>query len=81
MIRHPQYRWWVILGSLLYVLSPFDLSPDVLPIVGWIDDSLLTTLVVTEVSQVLLNHLKTRKGKAAKSEEATTVDAETVSVG
>lgn len=80
MIRHPQYRWWVILGSLLYVLSPLDISPDLLPIIGWVDDGLLTTLVVTEISQVLVNHLKSRKGKASGTEEAATVDAETVSV-
>jgi uncharacterized membrane protein YkvA (DUF1232 family) len=40
-IRHPKYGWWIIAGSLVYLLSPFDISPDMLPIVGWIDDGLL----------------------------------------
>jgi uncharacterized membrane protein YkvA (DUF1232 family) len=28
----------LFLLSLLYVISPIDLIPDVIPIVGWIDD-------------------------------------------
>ncbi|RMF26562.1 MAG: DUF1232 domain-containing protein, partial [Cyanobacteria bacterium J083] len=31
-IRHPKYRWWVILATLVYLISPLDLSPDIFPI-------------------------------------------------
>lgn len=54
IIRHPKWRWWVLLGTLLYLVSPIDLSPDVFPVIGWIDDSLIATLAVTELSQILL---------------------------
>jgi uncharacterized membrane protein YkvA (DUF1232 family) len=64
-IRHPKYGWWIIAGSLVYLLSPFDLSPDMLPLVGWIDDGLLATLVVTEVSQLLLERFKQQKGEVS----------------
>jgi uncharacterized membrane protein YkvA (DUF1232 family) len=70
-LRHPKYGWWIIAGSLVYLLSPFDISPDMLPIVGWIDDGLLATLVVTEVSQLLVDRLKQQK----KQGEVATVDA------
>ncbi|MBM0740383.1 DUF1232 domain-containing protein [Phormidium sp. CLA17] len=61
VIRNPKYRWWVIGGSLLYLVSPIDISPDVFPVIGWIDDGVIATLLVTELSQVLLTRLKGKK--------------------
>ena len=61
VIRNPKYRWWVIGGSLLYLVSPLDISPDVFPIIGWIDDGVIATLLVAELSQVLLSRLKGKK--------------------
>ena len=52
-LRNPQYRWLIIFGTLAYLLSPIDISPDVFPLVGWIDDGILITLLVTEVFQLL----------------------------
>lgn len=59
-IRNPKYRWWIILGTLVYLLSPFDISPDIFPIAGQIDDALLVTLMFTEVSQLLMEKMKRR---------------------
>lgn len=77
-IRNPKYRWWIIGGSLLYLLSPLDISPDVFPIIGWIDDGVIATLLVAEVSSLLLDKLKAGKpeaGNAANSaSEADTTD-------
>lgn len=69
VIRNPKYRWWVIGGSLLYLISPLDISPDVFPIIGWIDDGIIAGLLVAELSQVLLTRLKGKK-------DTTPVDAE-----
>jgi len=63
IIRNPKYRWWVIAGTLVYVLSPFDIAPDFIPVVGQIDDVLLMTLLVSEVSQVVVEGIKRRQGK------------------
>ncbi len=60
-LRHPKYRWWVITGSLVYLLNPLDMMPDALPVVGWIDDSLLATLVVAEVAQVVGDRRKAQR--------------------
>ncbi len=62
-IRNPKYRWWIILGTLAYVLSPFDISPDFLPIVGQIDDIALVTILVAEVSQMVIDFMKLGKDK------------------
>ena len=64
-LRNPKSRWLVILGSLIYLLSPLDFATDVIPFVGWIDDGVIATLLVTEVSQILLEQRKVRKAKSA----------------
>lgn len=54
LIRHSKYRWVVLLGTLLYFVSPIDISPDVFPVIGWIDDGLVATIAITEVTQMLM---------------------------
>jgi uncharacterized membrane protein YkvA (DUF1232 family) len=60
IIRNPKYRWWIIAGSLVYLVSPIDISPDFIPIIGWIDDGMIATLLVAEVSQILMERLKAK---------------------
>ncbi len=80
-IRHPQYRWWVILGTIVYFLSPLDISPDIFPIAGQIDDIAVITLLVTELFQILLEDNKYRPANTVSSSEAAkgeTIDVEAV---
>jgi uncharacterized membrane protein YkvA (DUF1232 family) len=79
-IRNPKYRLWIILGSLVYLLSPIDISPDFLPIVGWIDDGIIATLLVSEVSQLLLERLKPSKSETAAANSSAPTEASTVDV-
>ena len=60
-LRNPKYRWWIVLGTLAYLVNPIDLSPDFLPILGEIDDIALVTLLVAEVSQILIEKFKQRQ--------------------
>jgi uncharacterized membrane protein YkvA (DUF1232 family) len=81
-IRNPKYRWWIILGTLIYLLSPFDLAPDIFPIVGEIDDFILVTLMVTEISQLILDRFKFVKSNPVSSPKQTsseTIEVEAVS--
>lgn len=74
-IRNPKYRWWVIAASMIYLLSPFDISPDFLPIIGWLDDGVIATLLVAELSQLLLERLKSGKGSDPQAVNASNPDA------
>ncbi len=79
-LRHTKYRWVVIFGTLFYLVNPFDFSPDVLPIIGWIDDGLIVSLLVTEVSQILSTELKRKSlfSRKAQTEVETVIDTENV---
>lgn len=61
-MRHPKYRWFLIGGTLLYLISPIDIAPDFIPLIGWVDDVAIAGLLVAEVSQVMLELLTKRKG-------------------
>ncbi|MBE9036388.1 YkvA family protein [aff. Roholtiella sp. LEGE 12411] len=88
-LRNPKYRWWVILGTLVYLVSPIDIAPDFIPIVGQIDDVFLLTLLVTEVSGLVIEGWKARKGDVGietpntpqgSTSTASTIDVDAVSV-
>ncbi|MGF1459534.1 MAG: YkvA family protein [Leptolyngbyaceae cyanobacterium] len=61
-IRHPKYRWVLIGGTLLYLISPIDIAPDFIPIIGWIDDAAIATLLAAELGQLFLEMVNKRKG-------------------
>lgn len=61
ILRNTKYRWIIVLGTLIYFISPVDIAPDFIPMVGWVDDGILATLLVTELSQVALEYLNKRK--------------------
>lgn len=67
-IRDPKYRWWLILGTLAYLLSPIDIAPDFIPVIGQIDDIAILALLVSEVSQMLSERLKSRRENELNNE-------------
>ncbi|NJR65071.1 MAG: DUF1232 domain-containing protein [Leptolyngbyaceae cyanobacterium CRU_2_3] len=83
-IRNPKYRWWIIGGSVVYLISPFDIAPDFIPFIGQLDDALIMTLVISEVSQILLERIKLNKDRksaeAVNSAPSSTVEANPVDV-
>ena len=60
-LRHPKWRWAIILGTAFYLISPIDISPDIFPIIGWLDDGILATLLVTELSSLAMDYFKKEK--------------------
>ncbi|NJM74855.1 MAG: DUF1232 domain-containing protein [Acaryochloridaceae cyanobacterium RU_4_10] len=81
-LRNPQYRWWIVGGTLIYLLSPFDILPDFFPIIGEIDDIAIVTLLFAEISQIVIERLKQRQPESNFSEtnstESSTVEVDAV---
>lgn len=84
LVRNSKYRWLVIAGTLLYLFSPIDLLPDMIPVIGQIDDTVILGLLVAEVSSMLMDRLKAQKGTTTASvdgktgEDAVDVNATTI---
>jgi len=73
VIRNPKYRWWLVIGTLVYLVSPLDISPDMIPLIGEIDDVAIVSLLVAEVSQLALEKYKAKKnGETAAVPEGET---------
>lgn len=80
MIRNPQYRWWIILGTLVYIFSPLDISPDVFPIAGQIDDVAVMVILLSEVSQLILDRVKAQQPSTPTSPTGEAASQNTVDV-
>lgn len=85
LVRNSKYRWLVIAGTLLYLFSPIDLLPDMIPLVGEIDDTIILGLLVAEISSMLMDRLKAQKGTTTATVDGTTsedaVDVKATTVG
>ncbi|MBE9180435.1 DUF1232 domain-containing protein [Oculatella sp. LEGE 06141] len=89
LIRDPKYRWWIVLATLAYLVSPIDLIPDFLPIAGQLDDVFIASLLFAEVSQMLIGRIKDQRGtrstgsaddaSSGSTKQASAVDVEAVS--
>ena len=62
-ICNPKYRCFVIIGTVLYLLSSIDVLPDIIPVLGWIDDGVLATFLVTEVAQMVFSRNRSSSEK------------------
>ena len=63
-LRHPAAPGWLKIGAALivaYVISPIDLVPDVLPIIGVVDDFVIVPMAI----RWLLNRLPPEIANAA----------------
>ncbi|MFM7424325.1 MAG: YkvA family protein [Elainella sp.] len=70
--RNPKYRWLMVAASLVYLFSPLDISPDFMPILGWLDDGMVITLLASEFSQFVLERRNKVREQANSTD--TTVD-------
>jgi uncharacterized membrane protein YkvA (DUF1232 family) len=67
LLQNPKYRWWVVGASLVYLVSPIDLAPDFIPFVGLIDDTLIISLLVSEVASIAKAKLQSQSTRSSKS--------------
>jgi len=81
LVANPKYRWWVIGGTLVYLLSPIDIAPDFIPFIGQIDDAIVVTVLATELTQVLRDRsAKIKQKKAAKDVKVNSAEPVEVNV-
>ncbi|PSN16612.1 hypothetical protein C7293_01990 [filamentous cyanobacterium CCT1] len=80
LLKHPRYRWVVMGASLIYLISPIDISPDLIPVVGWIDDGVVATLLATGITQVLLDRRQAMKDQKALTEQAEGISTDVVAL-
>ncbi len=73
-LRNPKYRWWMILGTAIYLISPIDIAPDFLPIIGQLDDIAVLTLFISEISQLLTERIQTRQRREPGSTSSDSVE-------
>ena len=71
-LANPWSRWLVILGTLAYLILPFDISPDFIPLLGQIDDVVLVWLLVTAIAQIW--QVAKQSADPTSSTNQTTVD-------
>jgi uncharacterized membrane protein YkvA (DUF1232 family) len=63
MQQKTKYRLSIILGALaalIYIVVPTDLSPDPVPVIGWIDDIIAVLLAITN-ALVFAGKIRKRK--------------------
>lgn len=58
--RIPFWTIAAIVAALLYVLSPVDLIPDFIPVVGYVDDALVVAACLAMVEQDLRTYIRIR---------------------
>ena len=66
-LHHPEAPLWLKLGSaglVLYLISPIDLVPDVVPVLGLVDDLVLIPLAMRWMLNRLPAHLRAPEPKA-----------------
>ena len=83
-IRHPQYRWFIILGTLAYFISPIDISPDIFPIVGQFDDVVILGLFFSEMAKIVVEFFQQPQIPVStvtdEDQNMKTVDVDAVSI-
>jgi uncharacterized membrane protein YkvA (DUF1232 family) len=60
-LRHPAAPLWLKVGTALialYVVSPIDLIPDVIPVLGWLDDAIIVPFAIRWLLSRLPPHLR-----------------------
>jgi uncharacterized membrane protein YkvA (DUF1232 family) len=95
LLTHPRYGIWVVLASFAYIISPIDLSPDLLPLLGQIDDVAIIVLMVSALTQWMSQRLSAndpssrsaansgeRDGREGRDETAVnaTIDVDAIAV-
>jgi uncharacterized membrane protein YkvA (DUF1232 family) len=77
-LKHPQspgWLKWATAGMALYLVSPVDLLPDMIPVIGVVDDIVLIALALRWIVKKLPPQIRQAAERAAgRVPDATVVD-------
>jgi uncharacterized membrane protein YkvA (DUF1232 family) len=77
-LKHPDAPGWLKLGTVgvvLYLISPIDLIPDVVPLLGVVDDLVLVPAAIRWMLKRLPAHVRDHADRRARGEpEAVVID-------
>ena len=57
----PKWAIPVIIGAVIYVVSPLDAVPDIIPVAGWLDDGAVVAATVKALEEVIKAFIKYKK--------------------
>ncbi|MER2566762.1 MAG: DUF1232 domain-containing protein [Myxococcaceae bacterium] len=66
----PGWRKFVVVGAVAYVLLPIDLVPDLVPVLGWLDDLGAIGAALTFFARDISNHAAKEKAIPSVSTES-----------
>lgn len=61
--RYKMNKWnmSVIVGTILYVVSPLDAIPDVIPVLGWLDDASIVGFAISKLADEIDRYRKFKR--------------------
>ena len=61
--EYPLPAWAIaaIIGAVIYVVSPIDAMPDLIPIVGWLDDGAVVAAAVKDLEEIIKAFIKYKR--------------------
>ena len=57
----PPAKLAMIIGTVLYVVSPIDAVPDIIPIAGYVDDASVVAFVIKNLNDLLIDYRRFKR--------------------
>ena len=63
--RYKMNKWnmSVIVATIIYVVSPLDAIPDLIPVLGWLDDASIVGFAISKLADEILRYKKFKRMK------------------